>query len=61
MDNIIFVDYLCCPETKLHVTCKVQGFEKIAYNDVSGIFIPEILMGIVFEDNNQTICCYMTR
>ena len=34
-------------KTKLHVTGRGQGSESIRYFSVSGIFIPEILMGIV--------------
>ena len=41
MDNFVCVDYLCCPETKPHVTSKCQGFENRTYNAVSGISIPE--------------------
>ena len=26
MEKFVCVDYLCCPETKLHVTSKGQGF-----------------------------------
>ena len=34
MENFVYVDYLCCPETKLHVTSKVQWFENRTYNAV---------------------------
>ena len=50
MKRLFFVDYLCCPKTKLHVTSKGQGFENRAYNPVSGIGIPELLMNIISCD-----------
>ena len=47
MENFVCVDYLCCTETKLHVTSKGQGFENRTYNSVPGIGIPEPLMNII--------------
>ena len=47
MDNLGFVDYLCCPETKIHVTIKGQGFENITYNADSGIGTPELSTNII--------------
>ena len=34
LENFVCVDYLFCPETKLRVTCKGQGFENVTYNTV---------------------------
>ena len=34
MDNYVWVHYMCFPKTKLYVTNKGQGFEKITYNVV---------------------------
>ena len=47
MKKYACVDYLCCPETELHVTSKGQGFENRIYNAVSRIGITELLMNII--------------
>ena len=47
MENFDCVYYICCPEIKIHVTTKGQGYENITYNAVSGIGISEILMNII--------------
>ena len=39
MEHYVWVDYLCCLQTKLDVTNKGQGFENRKYNAVSGIGI----------------------
>ena len=65
MENFVCVYYICCPEIKIHVTTKGQGYENITYNAVSGIGIPEILMNIischVFVTNRKSTvilsCC----
>ena len=47
MDNYVCVDYLCCPQTKTHVTSKGQGFESRTYNAVSRIGITELSMNTI--------------
>ena len=65
MENYVCVDYLCCPQTKLNVKNKGQGFENMIYNAVSGIGIPELFMNIIscheFVNNTKSAvifsCC----
>ena len=45
--NYICADYLCCPQTKLHVNSSNKLFENTTYNSVSGICIHELLMNII--------------
>ena len=63
--NYVSVDYLCCRQTKLHVTSKGQGFENITYNAVSGIGIPKLLMNIischVFGNNKNSVVIFSCR
>ena len=58
MENFVFVDYLCCLKTKLHVTCKRQVFENRTYNAISGIGITELLMNTIschgFANNKKS-------
>ena len=65
MEKYLCVDYLGCPQTKLHVTNKVKVFENRTYNAVSGIGIPELLNNIIscrgFVKNSKSAvissCC----
>ena len=65
MDDIVCVDFMCFPETKIHVTCKVQGFGNRTYNAVSIIGIPEILMNIIschgFVNNTKSAVILLCR
>ena len=47
MESYVCVNYLCCLQTRFHVTSKVQGFENRNTNSVSVIGIPELLMNII--------------
>ena len=47
LDNYVCVDYMCFPQTKIHITIKGQGFLKRTYNAVLGNGFPEIIMNII--------------
>ena len=63
LNNYVCADYLCCPQTKLHVTN--NGFENKKYNDISGVGIPEILMNIIschgFVNNKNSVVILSCR
>ena len=59
MDNYICVDYLCFPQSKIHVADKGQIFESRTFNNVSGIGINELFMYIIlchgFVNNKKSV------
>ena len=65
VESCVFVDCLCCPETKLFVVNTGQGFENRTYNYVSGMGIPELLMNIischVFGNNKNSVVIFSCR
>ena len=65
VDNYVCIDYLGCQSKKLSVICSDKLFEDRSYNELLGIFIPEVLMKLILchvftKDKNSTVillCC----